>query len=88
MTEILLKVALNSIAITLTPNHVTLYGDFFSLFSVTKQTIRIFTRKKQIKLKTENKGKLITLSNAVTQINSIMLNQGITSFIISWLSRL
>jgi hypothetical protein len=27
MTEILLKVALNSIAITLTPNHVTLYGN-------------------------------------------------------------
>ena len=27
MTEILLKVALNTIAITLTPNHVTLYGN-------------------------------------------------------------
>ena len=27
MTEILLKVALNTIAITLAPNHVTLYGN-------------------------------------------------------------
>jgi hypothetical protein len=28
MTEILLKVALNIITITLAPNHVTLYGNF------------------------------------------------------------
>ena len=27
MTEILLKVALNTIAVTINPNHVTLYGN-------------------------------------------------------------
>ena len=52
MTEILLKVALNTIAITLAPNHVTLYGNF-KVFII-RSSYHIYHRIVYCDLKIEN----------------------------------
>ena len=52
MTEILLKVALNIITITLAPNHVTLYGNF-KVFII-RSSYHIYHRIVYCDLKIEN----------------------------------